>query len=79
MDKFFNIKILFTMDLWVVALLITSFIFEVSFDSLSWIRSATEIIFFIFIGFNVLLFISLFFNYISLIKEEKNKRPMAHI
>ena len=41
MDKFFNIKILFTMDLWVVALLITSFIFEVSFDSLSWIRSAT--------------------------------------
>ena len=62
MDKFFNIKILFTMDLWVVALLITSFIFEVSFDSLSWIRSATEIIFFIFIGFNVLLFISLFFN-----------------
>ena len=73
MDKFFNIKILFTMDLWVVALLITSFIFEVSFDSLSWIRSATEIIFFIFIGFNVLLFISLFFNYISLMKEEKNK------
>ena len=70
MDKFFNIKILFTMDLWVVALLITSFIFEVSFDSLSWIRSATEIIFFIFIGFNVLLFISLFFNYISLMKEE---------
>ena len=68
MDKFFNIKILFTMDLWVVALLITSFIFEVSFDSLSWIRSATEIIFFIFIGFNVLLFISLFFNYISLMK-----------
>ncbi|MCI6155862.1 MAG: hypothetical protein ACI318_03810 [Bacilli bacterium] len=74
MDKFFNIKILFTMDLWVVALLITSFIFEVSFDSLSWIRSATEIIFFIFIGFNVLLFISLFFNYISLMKEEKNKQ-----
>ena len=73
MDKFFNIKILFTMDLWVVALLITSFIFEVSFDSLSWIRSATEIIFFIFIGFNVLLFISLFFNYISLMKEDKNK------
>ena len=74
MDKFFNIKILFTMDLWVVALLITSFIFEVSFDSLSWIRSATEIIFFIFIGFNVLLFISLFFNYISLMKEDKNKQ-----
>ena len=74
MDKFFNIKILFTIDLWVVALLITSFIFEVSFDSLSWIRSATEIIFFIFIGFNVLLFISLFFNYISLMKEEKNKQ-----
>ena len=74
MDKFFNIKLLFTMDLWVVALLITSFIFEVSFDSLSWIRSATEIIFFIFIGFNVLLFISLFFNYISLMKEEKNKQ-----
>ena len=74
MDKFFNIKILFTMDLWVVALLITSFIFEVSFDSLSWIRSATEIIFFIFIGFNVLLFISLFFDYISLMKEEKNKQ-----
>lgn len=74
MDKFFNIKILFTMDLWVVALLITSFIFEVSFDSLSWIRSATEIIFFIFIGFNVLLFISLFFNYISIMKEEKNKQ-----
>ena len=74
MDKFFNIKILFTMDLLVVALLITSFIFEVSFDSLSWIRSATEIIFFIFIGFNVLLFISLFFNYISLMKEEKNKQ-----
>ena len=74
MDKFFNIKILFTMDFWVVALLITSFIFEVSFDSLSWIRSATEIIFFIFIGFNVLLFISLFFNYISLMKEEKNKQ-----
>ena len=74
MDKFFNIKILFTMDLWVVALLITSFIFEVSFDSLSWIRSATEIIFFIFIGFNVLLFISLFCNYISLMKEEKNKQ-----
>ena len=74
MDKFFNIKILFTMDLWVVALLITSFIFEVSFDSLSWIRSTTEIIFFIFIGFNVLLFISLFFNYISLMKEEKNKQ-----
>ena len=74
MDKFFNIKILFTMDLWVVALLITSFIFEVSFDSLSWIRSATEIIFFIFIGFNVLLFISLFLNYISLMKEEKNKQ-----
>ena len=74
MDKFFNIKILFTMDLWVVALLITSFIFEVSFDSLSWIRSATEIIFFIFIGFNVLLFISLFFNYISLMNEEKNKQ-----
>ena len=74
MDKFFNIKILFTMDLWVVALLITSFIFEVSFDSLSWIRSATEIIFFIFIGFSVLLFISLFFNYISLMKEEKNKQ-----
>ena len=74
MDQFFNIKILFTMDLWVVALLITSFIFEVSFDSLSWIRSATEIIFFIFIGFNVLLFISLFFNYISLMKEEKNKQ-----
>ena len=69
MDKFFNIKILFTLDLWVVALLITSFIFEVSFDSLSWIRSATEIIFFIFIGFNVLLFISLFFNYISIMKE----------
>ena len=74
MDKFFNIKILFTMDLWVVALLIISFIFEVSFDSLSWIRSATEIIFFIFIGFNVLLFISLFFNYISIMKEEKNKQ-----
>ena len=74
MDKFFNIKILFTMYLWVVALLITSFIFEVSFDSLSWIRSATEIIFFIFIGFNVLLFISLFFNYISIMKEEKNKQ-----
>ena len=74
MDKFFNIKILFTMDLWVVALLITSFIFEVSFDSLSWIRSATEIIFFIFIGFNILLFISLFFNYISIMKEEKNKQ-----
>ena len=74
MDKFFNIKILFTMDLWVVALLITSFIFEVSFDSLSWIRSATEIIFFIFIGFNVLLFISLFFNYISIMKAEKNKQ-----
>ena len=74
MDKFFNIKILFTMDLWVVALLITSFIFEVSFDSLSWIRSATEIIFFILIGFNVLLFISLFFNYISIMKEEKNKQ-----
>ena len=74
MDKFFNIKILFTMDLWVVALLITSFIFEVSFDSLSWIRSATEIIFFIFIGFNVLLFISLFFNYISLKKKKKNKQ-----
>ena len=74
MDKFFNIKILFTMDLWVVALLITSFIFEVSFDSLSWISSATEIIFFIFIGFNVLLFISLFFNYISIMKEEKNKQ-----
>ena len=74
MDKFFNIKILFTIDLWVVALLITSFIFEVSFDSLSWIRSATEIIFFIFIGFNVLLFISLFFNYISIMKEEKNKQ-----
>ena len=74
MDKFFNIKILFTMDLWVVALLITSFIFEVSFDSLSWIRSATEINYFIFIGFNVLLFISLFFNYISLMKEEKNKQ-----
>ena len=74
MDKFFNIKILFTMDLWVVALLITSFIFEVSFDSLSWIRSATEIIIFIIIGFNALLFISLFFNYISLMKEEKNKQ-----
>ena len=74
MDKFFNIKILFTMDLWVVALLITSVIFEVSLDSLSWIRGATEIIFFIFIGFNVLLFISLFFNYISLMKEEKNKQ-----
>ena len=74
MDKFFNIKILFTMDLWVVALLITSFIFEVSFDSLSWIRSTTEIIFFIFIGFNVLLFISIFFNYISLKKKKKNKQ-----
>ena len=74
MDKFFNIKILFTMDLWVVALLITSFIFEVSFDSLSCIRSVTELIFFFFIGFNVLLFISLFFNYISIMKEEKNKQ-----
>ena len=52
MDRFFNIKILFTIDLWVVALLITSFVFEVSFDSLAWIESATEILFFVFIGFN---------------------------
>ena len=74
MDKFFNIKILFTMDLWVVALFISYFIFEFSFDCLSWFRNATEIIFFIFIGFNVLLFISLFFNYISIMKEEKNKQ-----
>ncbi|MGN1294769.1 MAG: hypothetical protein ACI4U5_00030 [Bacilli bacterium] len=74
MDKFFNIKILFTIDLWIVASLITSFIFEVSFDSLSWIKNVTEVLFFIFIGFNILLFISLLFSYLNLMKEEKNKQ-----